>query len=160
MQNGLMAAASEHMALGAMGERAVAEYLAELGWRLLDRNWRPAGAAAGLELDIVARDGQTLVFVEVKTRKKSSPDPCRLSGGAGEKASVPVYAAFTQKKQRRLVRAAQHYLAAHELWALPCRFDLVCVEQETGGKLVLEHHGDVIEFGNFVGSRYASWQPW
>jgi Holliday junction resolvase-like predicted endonuclease len=66
---------SAHLALGRAGEDAAAALLERSGFRILDRNWRPAGARRGLELDMVAECAGTLVFVEVKTR--------RVAGGAG-----------------------------------------------------------------------------
>lgn len=71
------------------------------------------------ELDLVMRDGDTLVFVEVRYR--ASED----FGGAA--------ASVTPAKQRRLVRAATRYLAAHPACArLPCRFDVVCATGNPG----------------------------
>ena len=76
---------------------------------------RPVAANAGYrvgELDLVMRDGGTLVFVEVRYRRSTA-----FGGGA---ASVDA------GKRRRLVRAAEQFLLAHrEFAALPCRFDVV-----------------------------------
>ncbi len=149
-----------HLDLGAAGEEAAALHLAGQGFAILARNWRPAGALQGLELDIVARHRDTLVFVEVKTRTRLNED------------AVPAHAAFTARKRSNMVRAARLYMAAHQLWELPCRFDLVCVEYKAPSgsaaghspplprPLVLEHHANVIELGKTVDSRDAAWQPW
>lgn len=94
---------------GDQGEDAAARHLARKGMRVLDRNWR----FRQWELDLVCRDGDTLVFVEVKTRKAGS------MGTPGD--------ALTPKKQARLVKAASHYLSKGDLWDCPCRFDLVSV---------------------------------
>lgn len=148
---------SDHLALGAAGEDAAARFLVARGWRVLARNWRPEGAARGLELDIIARQGDTLVFVEVKTRSRSGT----VSGARNPHAeAVPAHAAFTPQKQSRLVRAARRYLSSHGFWDLPCRFDLICVEQEPDGQQALEYYSNVIELGHVVGGGDAPWQPW
>ena len=95
--------------LGGLGERIAATYLTDAGLRVLDRNWRCRDG----ELDIVARDGDALVFCEVKTRRAT---------GFGH----PVEA-VTRAKQRRLRTLAQRWLAAHEEHAPDLRFDVVGV---------------------------------
>ena len=153
-----MCARTRHLSLGAAGEEAAASFLRELGWRIVARNWRPAGAYRGFELDVVAQSKGVLVFVEVKTRT--------VRKYAGQKQiqhvglHVPVYAAFTHTKQARMVCAARHYLAEHGLWDAPCRFDLICVERSPDRGMQLEHLHNVIEFGNFVDSSNTAWQPW
>ncbi|MDL2316863.1 YraN family protein [Desulfovibrio sp. OttesenSCG-928-A18] len=143
-----------HMALGADGEEAAARYLAELGWRLCERNWRPGGAGHGLELDIIARCKDCLIFVEVKTRT-SGPGAQKDAGGG-----IPVYASFTARKRARLLRAAGLYLSLHDCWHQPCRFDLICVRKEPEGRLILEHHCNVIELRDLMDSGDSAWQPW
>jgi putative endonuclease len=93
--------------LGARGERIAAAYLTDAGLRLLDRNWRCRDG----ELDIVAREGDALVFCEVKTRR-------------GTGYGYPVEA-VTITKQRRLRVLAQRWLAAHDEHAPDLRFDVV-----------------------------------
>ena len=95
--------------LGLRGERIAAAYLADAGLRLLDRNWRCRDG----ELDIVAREGDSLVFCEVKTRR-----------GVGFGHPVE---AVTSVKQRRMRTLAQRWLAAHEEHAPELRFDVVGV---------------------------------
>ncbi len=95
--------------LGNRGERIAAAYLTDAGMRVLDRNWRCREG----ELDIVARDGDALVFCEVKTRR-----------GVGFGHPVE---AVTGTKQRRLRTLAQRWLAAHEEHAPELRFDVVGV---------------------------------
>jgi putative endonuclease len=96
-------------ALGGHGERIAAAYLTDTGLRILDRNWRCREG----ELDIVAREGDALVFCEVKTRR---------AVGFGH----PVEA-VTPDKQRRLRMLAQRWLAAHDEHAPDLRFDVVGV---------------------------------
>lgn len=161
-------ASTEHLALGRKGEETAAIHLVRKGWTVLSRNWRPEGPARGLELDIVARDGDTLVFVEVKTRSASvAPGikgavPADTPPVAGPQAalSVPAHTALTRQKQTRLVKAASRYLTARDAWRLPCRFDLICIEYGSRGAPSLEHFTDVIELGHLVDRGHAAWQPW
>jgi putative endonuclease len=95
--------------LGRRGEDIAAIYLADAGLRLLDRNWRCREG----ELDIVAREGDALVFCEVKTRR-----------GVGFGHPVE---AVTPVKQRRMRTLAQRWLAAHDEHAPDLRFDVVGV---------------------------------
>jgi putative endonuclease len=95
--------------LGAHGERIATAYLTDRGLRVLDRNWRCRDG----ELDIVAREGDALVFCEVKTRRAI---------GFGH----PVEA-VGHEKQRRLRTLAQRWLAAHDEHAADLRFDVVGV---------------------------------
>ncbi len=125
---------------GQAGEDAAARLLERAGMRILARNWR----CGRLELDIVCRDGETLVFVEVRTR---------LRGGLVSPAE-----SLTPAKQRNFMRAARAYLAENDAWNHPCRFDLVCV-LDAGATLELEHHRHV-ELSESLGGGHTSWQPW
>jgi len=107
--------------LGQRGERIAARYLTDRGLRLLDRNWRCREG----ELDIVARDGDAIVFCEVKTRREV---------GFGH----PVEA-VTQAKQRRLRLLAHRWLAAHDEHAPNLRFDVVGVLVRGEGPAVVTH---------------------
>lgn len=95
--------------IGAMGEEVAARWLADNGFEILERNWR----AGRYELDIIARRGDDVHFVEVKTRKSGALT-------APEEAITPA-------KFRSLHRAASAYLDANELDA-DARFDVVAVE--------------------------------
>jgi putative endonuclease len=93
------------------GETLAALFLRLKGYRIEARNWRcPLG-----ELDIVAWDRDTLVFVEVKARSGTS-------AGAPEEAVDP-------RKRARLVQLAQAYLARCRGPMPPCRFDVIAVER-------------------------------
>lgn len=148
-----MVGKAKHLAVGIAGEETAARYIESLGWTALARNWRPRGAMHGLELDIVARDGDCLVFVEVKTRMVRAGD---LEAGPG----IPVHAAFSPAKQRRMAHAAMLFLSSRNLWDLACRFDLICVKQTPQGESLLEHHDNVIQLGNLMDRGNAAWQPW
>lgn len=99
---------AEHLKTGQAAEHAACHWLEAHGLHLIARNqrWRHG------ELDLVMRDGNTLVFVEVRYRAND-----RYGGAA---------ASITRSKQQRLIRAAAHFLAAHPALAqLPCRFDVI-----------------------------------
>lgn len=95
--------------LGRRGEALAGEYLAAKGLTILDRNWRCSQG----ELDIVARDGRDLVFVEVKTRTGT---------GFGHP-----FAAITATKLARLRRLAAAWCEAHPLSHGHVRIDAVAV---------------------------------
>lgn len=95
--------------LGRRGEGAAAEFLKRLGYRILERSYdSPLG-----EIDIIALDGRTVVFVEVKTRS---------SADAGHPSE-----AIDATKQRRLTQAALAYLKSHGLLQTSARFDVLAV---------------------------------
>jgi putative endonuclease len=119
-------------AVGRFGERRAAEYLTDAGWEVLDRNWRAGGPGGELpaagELDLVALDGERLVFVEVKTR-------------SGDRFGSPA-TAVTAEKVRRLRRLAVRWLAAHpDRRDRPVRFDVIGVERGPGGVRVEHRRG-------------------
>lgn len=94
--------------VGAAFEQTAAAYLEKQGYRILESNFR---CRLG-EIDLVAKDGEYLVFVEVKYR-------------ANESMGTP-FAAVNGKKQATIRRVTQVYLMAHHLPEdLPCRFDVV-----------------------------------
>ena len=101
--------------LGDEGERIAADVLRGQGYRVLETNFR---CKAG-EIDIIAEDGGTLVFVEVKAR-------------TGERFGTP-QDAVTAAKRGRIVRAAQWYLAEKKWQDRKCRFDVVSVKYGPAG---------------------------
>lgn len=149
-----MSAGPDHIRLGRVGEETAARHLSRLGWTILERNWRPPRPSRGLELDIVARESGTLVFVEVKTRADGH------GAGARPALEVPVHTALTARKQNRLARAASRYLTVTKSWNRPCRFDLICIRHGADGVPALEHYTDVIELGHLVDCGHTAWQPW
>jgi putative endonuclease len=96
---------------GAEAEQRAARFLAAHGLKILARNYRCRGG----EIDLVCREGTTLVFVEVRLRTH------RGFGGAA--------ASITPAKRRRLTLAARHYLAGKPLPV--CRFDAVLLDGTT-----------------------------
>lgn len=94
--------------LGKAGEEAAAKYLRHtLGYAVLSQNYRNRLG----EIDIIAQDGDTLVFVEVKTRRSQQ---------CGRPAE-----AVENRKQRKLSLVALSYMTRHHCWHMPCRFDVV-----------------------------------
>jgi putative endonuclease len=103
--------------LGQRGEDLAVAHLEEQGYAVRERNWRcPAG-----EMDIVAKDGDCLAFVEVRTRRGREY-------GSPEESVTPA-------KQAKLVELAQTYLQEHS-WEGDWRIDVVAVEMMSGGKLL------------------------
>ena len=117
--NGVGARSPVTKAVGDHAEDRALAHLQQQGLRLVCRNYRLAGGPRqrGAEIDLVMTtpDG-TLVFVEVRARRNAT------HGGAA--------ASVTGVKQRRLVRAAQHYLMGLAT-VPPCRFDVVAVDGDT-----------------------------
>jgi putative endonuclease len=109
----------ERMALGKTGEDLACGELERRGYAIIARRQRCRGG----ELDIVARDGPTLVFVEVKARKGYA------FGAAAE--------AVTAHKQHRIVQLALDYVARHHLTHCPCRFDVVAIQFD-GGRAAID----------------------
>lgn len=108
--------------LGQRGEAAAARFLKRLGYKIVARSNRLDPG----ELDLVAVDGRTVVFVEVKTRQ---------SGDAGHPSE-----AVDAAKQRRLTRLAVTYLKRHRLLDYPARFDVVAVTWPDGQRHPLIEH--------------------
>ena len=108
-------------ALGRYGEKVAARFLTERGMVLLDDRWRCDEG----ELDLVLRDGDVLVFCEVKTRRS-------VAFGAPLEA-------VSATKAARLRRLAARWLAAHDVHAPEVRIDLVGVLQDGHGAANVEH---------------------
>ena len=100
----------DRVALGRTGEDLACGELERRGYVILARRYRRRGG----ELDVIARDGQTLVFVEVKTR-----DGREFGEGVD---------AVTARKRRRITQVALDYVARHGLTDCPCRFDVVSIQ--------------------------------
>ena len=97
-------------ALGISGEDLACAELQRRGYAIVERRYRTRFG----EIDIVAKEGATIVFVEVKARMTQD------FGGAA--------AAMTGWKQRRIARMAADYLARQKLHDCPCRFDVVAID--------------------------------
>jgi putative endonuclease len=101
--------AANRAAAGARAEALAADFLERRGLAIIERNWRRRCG----ELDLIARDGDTLVFVEVRLRRGAD------FGGAA--------ASITARKRARVVNAANLYLT-HLPRTPPCRFDAILLD--------------------------------
>jgi putative endonuclease len=115
--------------LGRRGEQAAAEHLARRGFRILQRNYRTRWG----EIDIIAFDGRTLAFCEVKSRRVRSP------GAADQR---PPFESLHARKRAQVRRLARRWI--HERFERPyaplIRFDAIGVTFDWRGELVrLEH---------------------
>lgn len=101
---------AQHNELGIGGEERASAYLLDLGYRVLERDWK----SGRKDLDIIAMDGETLVFVEVKTRRD------RLFGNPED--------AVSGRKIRNIVSCADAYLRLKAIpLGTPVRFDIISV---------------------------------
>jgi putative endonuclease len=108
---------AERKKLGALGERIAAEHLKKRGYEILETNFRcPFG-----EIDIIARQKEFLVFVEVRTKR--SPE-----FGLPEES-------ITSSKRRKLIQLANAYLQTHKAFPSLWRIDVVAVELGADGKV-------------------------
>jgi len=112
---------------GRDGEDAACAYLTELGLTVLERNFRCRGG----EIDIVARDRDTTVFVEVRQRSSDSHG-----------ASVET---VTGAKRRRIVQAARLYAATRGLSETPIRFDVVSLDGRGARGWSVRHDRDAFD---------------
>ncbi len=114
--------------LGRWGEETAARYLVGRGYEIVVRNWRcPEG-----ELDLVAKQGDTWVFVEVKARRQHA-------FGAPEDS-------LTAAKRLKLQRAAWAFLGAHQALEADWRIDVIAIDQASGGDLArLDHYLNAID---------------
>ena len=133
--------AARHLITGRAGEELAAAFLTEKGLQVMERNFRCTSG----EIDLVCVDGESLVFVEVKTRSGD------MRGEPGE--------AVGAAKKKRLVRAAALYLSRNKAWSRPCRFDLVSI-RFLHGETVVEHWEDIINVRDALDRGHAPWQPW
>ncbi|MDP6549250.1 MAG: YraN family protein [Dehalococcoidia bacterium] len=108
--------------LGQWGEELAGRFLEERGYRILDTNYRTRYG----EVDIVAREGKELVFVEVRTRH---------SGGFGAPEE-----SLSAAKMRRLVTTCQDYIQRRAVEDTEWRIDLVCVHLDRGREEPRIHH--------------------
>lgn len=113
-----------HNELGRWGEDLAAAFLEEKGYAIVERDWK----SGHHDLDIVAKDGSTLVIVEVKTRRN------RLYGNPEE--------AIDYRKRRSLLSAINHYTKLHRIYS-SVRFDIISIVGNIGEKSEIDHIIDV-----------------
>jgi putative endonuclease len=112
--------------LGERGENMAAKFLRSQGYKILERNYKTSVG----EIDIIARDGKTLVFVEVKTRLYDDPTPEEQ---------------VNQVKQHQNTKAAHMYLRRFGQPQPPARFDVVAVVWPSGQPPMIRHTTDAFE---------------
>ena len=111
----------ESYELGKNGEELACKYLLQKGFVIIERNFR---AQQG-EIDIIAKEKDCMVFVEVKSYSYRSFYP-------------PIYA-ITKDKKGSIIRAAKYYVYKKKLYHELSRFDLVAIYQKPNGEMVFEH---------------------
>lgn len=109
-----------HRRIGSVGEDAVCVYLTKHGYRIVARNYTIRGG----ELDIIAENGEYLVFVEVKSRKPDS--------------LVDGFSSVTERKKGYIIRTAAAYLYQHPTQLQP-RFDIAAVTLEHGRAAAVDY---------------------
>ena len=114
---------AEHIKTGQSGEDAALQYVVDLGYRVLAKNWR----YKHLEVDIIAMDGPVLVFIEVKTRRSA------LYGSPHE--------AVSYQKQQKLDRAANLYISYIKHQG-DIRFDIVSILIDATQRCQIEYIKD------------------
>ena len=114
-------------ALGRQGEDLAAAYLVQQGYHIVTRNWRIRSG----ELDIVAREGEWLIFVEVRAR--------RSRGGASVPALGLPEESVTPRKQLQLISLADAYLFETK-WDGLWRIDVIALELRSDGSVARMNH--------------------
>ena len=114
---------ASHNDIGALGEQIALEYLLERKYQILETNW----VCGHKEVDIIAKDGDTIVFVEVKTRHST----CLVE----PEATVDVY------KQRHLIWAANSYVNRYQ-YDNDVRFDIIAIVIDKNNEKRIEHIED------------------
>ncbi len=107
--------------VGGQGEDLAADYLRKQRFSILARNFRCKGG----EVDIVAKEGRTFVFVEVKTRRNAIYGPPQL--------------AVTPFKQRQIAKAALTWLLKNGQESAPARFDVIAIMLAAGESAKIDH---------------------
>ena len=119
----------ERLDLGKLGEEQAVARLKKEGYRVIARNYRNTFG----EIDIIAQDGKTLCFVEVRTRTKD------WHGHPFESIS--------SVKQKKIIRAAQGYLTERDIDDIDARFDVVAVIPDEAGGFTVELIKNAFEVG-------------
>ena len=114
--------------LGKKGENLATDYLKQQGLSIVEQNYRQKTG----EIDIIARDGNCLVFVEVKTRNSVQ-------------YGMP-YEAVTARKQMQISKTALDYLTRNKLADQAARFDVISIIMKKDGKAEIEHLPNCFDF--------------
>jgi len=112
----------ERQSIGVRGESLAAGYLEGKGYCIIERRYR----SGRKEIDLIARDQRTLVFVEVKSRSRRD--------------EIPPFLAVNREKQARILKVARAYLASHPLPdGMDIRFDVISVILSPGDPPGIDH---------------------
>lgn len=114
--------------LGKQGEMSAAKYLKDKGYTVVTQNYRCTYG----EVDIIAKDGETIVFVEVKTRSS--------------KAFGTPLAAVDYRKQQQISKTAFAYIEEQRLGDLDARFDVISIIKKKGTQVQIDHIIDAFDF--------------
>ncbi|MBN1540843.1 YraN family protein [candidate division KSB1 bacterium] len=105
---------SSNVRIGKQAEEIAAQYLLDLGWELIERNFRTRSG----EIDLIGRDGETLVFVEVKSNRQTGFGPPEMR--------------VDQRKQEKIAHTAECYLYSRQIIDQDCRFDVIALQWRMG----------------------------
>lgn len=112
--------------LGKNGERIAQEYLKKRGYKILERNYRTKYG----EIDIIAQQDSSIVFVEVRTKQSPNFGPPQLS--------------ITKSKRNQIMRTALAYINESMISDQPCRFDVIAITLDSSGTKI-EHIENAFE---------------
>ena len=115
------------VSIGNMGEEAAVQALKKRGYKIIARNYRTKMG----EIDIIAKDGEYTVFVEVRLRK---------SNAFGTPADT-----IDKRKQQKIIKAAQMYAVKNDIYDTPMRFDAVLINADTDGEKLVNTKIELIK---------------
>ena len=115
------------VSIGNIGEEAAVQALKKRGYKIIARNYRTKMG----EIDIVAKDGEYTVFVEVRLRK---------SNAFGSPADT-----IDKRKQQKIIKAAQLYSVKNDIYNTPMRFDAVLINADTDGEKLVNKKIEIIK---------------
>jgi len=111
---------------GRWAETLAGNYLKKNGMKILAKNYRTKSG----ELDLIARDKETIVFIEVKAARDVDAEP-----------ELKV----NQSKRRKIIQAAKNYIASRNLYDSPSRFDIVTVQYNEKGEPQIQHEENAFD---------------
>lgn len=115
------------VSIGNIGEEAAVQALKKRGYKIIERNYRTKMG----EIDIIAKDGEYTVFVEVRLRK---------SNAFGSPADT-----IDERKQQKIIKAAQMYAVKNDIYDNPMRFDAVLINADTDGEKLVNEEIQIIK---------------
>lgn len=115
------------VSIGNIGEEAAVQAIKKRGYKIIARNYRTKMG----EIDIIAKDGEYTVFVEVRLRK---------SNAFGSPADT-----IDRRKQQKIIKAAQMYAVKNDIYDTPMRFDAVLINADTDGKKLVNTEIEIIK---------------